>query len=170
MCEADSPHRITHVHMLATVIVLLLTYLTYYLPLPRLTTPTNPLLCLQNFSPSYSPCLEGSLRSVLSCCASDGHRECHVVLKPCGRKGKPLKLEDPKPKMIARSNALCPRFLRSSLVYGKPLPCRQRVAVFSSKSGKHTIFEKISQSPASTCWSLLSPSSSIIVRFIKLLA
>ena len=89
------------------------------------------------------------------------------MFQPRGWKGRPLKVEDPKPTMIARSNPLCPRFLRFSLAYGKPLPCRQRVAVFSSKSGNHTILENISQSPASTCWSLLSPSSSIIVRFIK---
>ncbi|KAM0805695.1 hypothetical protein BDR22DRAFT_298975 [Usnea florida] len=69
--------------------------------------------------------------------------------------------------MIAPSNALCLRFLRSSLAYGKPLLCRQRVAVFSSKSGNHTTLEDISQSPASTCWSLLSPSPSIIASKIQ---
>lgn len=145
--------------MLATVIVLPL-----YLPLPRLSTSTNLLLCLKYLNLTFPHLILLASKVLCAlCCASDEHREC---LKPRGQKGRPLGLEDPKPKMIARSNALCPRFLRSSLVYGKPLPCRQRVAVFSSKGGRDTILENISQSPASTCWSLLSPSSSIIVRFI----
>lgn len=47
---------------------------------------------------------------------------------------------------------------------------RQGYAVISSKSRKATILQDVSEGPASTCWSLLSSSSSAIVGLIESLA
>ena len=89
MYEADSPHRITHVHMLATVVIVLKYHFT-----PLYTTSTNLLLCLKYLNLSFPHLILLASKVLCAlCCASDEHREC---LKPRGRKGRPLGLEDPK--------------------------------------------------------------------------
>ena len=81
--------------------------------------------------------------------------------------------------MIVQSNALCWRLLISSCrllarkresFYVLPILHRHGYTILSSKSKRDTILQDISEGPASTCWSLLSPSSSVIVGLLESLA